>query len=1196
MDKLKVRLKSADTKDVLWALTEIRNQHKIGSSRIDLVEDLVPLLDRPNTKVIDHSLSVVANMLMDSKVRSKFRTLGGIDKLVKIINNLEDLSLLRRGFRAVSNAALDPKTCRTLHQLGLASILGKRLKCAQDEQMLIILVRCVRVVSDAHQYRAWLHEEGIYETLGTLMQDKSAEDPTTLESTEPTIKPRMELMSTLLKTLAKLTHGATLDQAEKVMVATGAIVKYCDNLEREVWEHSLMTLVNLSQHSTLRPSLGNAGVVRCLVNRFDDDLCTDKETGHMVTALCLYCRESVNRVKLRELGGCRVLIQVLDSDRLVHLHDRVINSLLQFMYDNHSLNVLMSAGLIPSLVKFLETYINTRSASVEETPSCHHHHGSSKRTRSDTGDVKSEDEKTDVKTDGATDNDHQHSSNSTHDDSGGEPPTTPPQADNEVAASSHRTPPPEDRPQDGKPPSKSSGPVFRINSPSYQAVQYELEQFLQMRAEHQGSAATERSPARLASSSNNVTDPVAMYSPASPSSLLQSPDRSPLSLTCGYSPERSLQSWDDSNGSGPTSPKVVISDPQSPSPSPVSPLFVSPPTGGGTAMLDYSPPSSPPYSPPDAQYSPISVRPLSPPVITAGPSPFRILHKFTEEETYSDEEEVAEEEDQRDEEKADVRQQNCEKQKPSNATSHNPATFIKDDNNTVEKAADSAGANSSSQQLLEREESSTTPLPKIGAVGSSETTSVVDGMTSLSPPAKRTKLAIPGVCAGPATYKYSASPVASPLVQKPTLSQDLKVVENREDAAIVGEKDKKKSDEWQRLDWILQIISRLTQADRPHEDLTSSRTIQCLFSLMSLDPDSLGRISRIFTRLSKNLYCLMPFLLQRHACWISRQLEQSKAVTADYCCELCADQQDEVRKVSHQLLHNLTLLAETGYGEGEICHRLVTPTFSIADKQCIAISSAMLVKQRRKLYNILINHDSLEILLDLIEQSTDESLLLDTVLSLSTVSAHIGVVSPQLTLPPEQNTECLRADLCESTYDLSLVLDDGSEIGASRALLSSSSSVFAAMLEGGFVEASKTRIMMPLTSNCALQCIIHHLYGCSWCPVFQSLSAPDLLELLSLSDKFLLQELNIRISHQIIRGCLRGTFLEQVYRSSLQKEYTVRCAESSLSGCTISAVLVAEMDTPSRHKLIHSLVLSELRPDFLDDVNRMIRKNLTKQL
>ena len=32
--------------------------------------------------------------------------------------------------------------------------------------------------------------------------------------------------------------------------------------------------------------------------------------GCVVTALCLYCRESVNRVKLREGGGCKLLVQV----------------------------------------------------------------------------------------------------------------------------------------------------------------------------------------------------------------------------------------------------------------------------------------------------------------------------------------------------------------------------------------------------------------------------------------------------------------------------------------------------------------------------------------------------------------------------------------------------------------------------------------------------------------------------------------------------------------------------------------------------------------------------------------------------------------------------------------------------------------------------------------------------------------------
>ena len=37
------------------------------------------------------------------------------------------------------------------------------------------------------------------------------------------------------------------------------------NLSRDIWENSLMILVNLSQHSTLRPSLGNAGKKTYLV-------------------------------------------------------------------------------------------------------------------------------------------------------------------------------------------------------------------------------------------------------------------------------------------------------------------------------------------------------------------------------------------------------------------------------------------------------------------------------------------------------------------------------------------------------------------------------------------------------------------------------------------------------------------------------------------------------------------------------------------------------------------------------------------------------------------------------------------------------------------------------------------------------------------------------------------------------------------
>ena len=53
--------------------------------------------------------------------------------------------------------------------------------------------------------------------------------------------------------LAKIFIGKSLNK--NIRYDNNSIV----NLSRDIWENSLMILVNLSQHSTLRPSLGNAG-------------------------------------------------------------------------------------------------------------------------------------------------------------------------------------------------------------------------------------------------------------------------------------------------------------------------------------------------------------------------------------------------------------------------------------------------------------------------------------------------------------------------------------------------------------------------------------------------------------------------------------------------------------------------------------------------------------------------------------------------------------------------------------------------------------------------------------------------------------------------------------------------------------------------------------------------------------------------
>ena len=78
---------------------------------------------------------------------------------------------------------------------------------------------------------------------------------------------------------------------------------------------------------------------------------TEKEIAHCITALCLYCRESVNRMKLREFGGLRLFIELLNNPDQGKIHDRIINSLLQFAYDDLGMRVLQHYGLIPCLVR-----------------------------------------------------------------------------------------------------------------------------------------------------------------------------------------------------------------------------------------------------------------------------------------------------------------------------------------------------------------------------------------------------------------------------------------------------------------------------------------------------------------------------------------------------------------------------------------------------------------------------------------------------------------------------------------------------------------------------------------------------------------------------------------------------------------------------------------------------------------------------
>ena len=116
-------------------------------------------------------------------------------------------------------------------------------------------------------------------------------------------------------------------------------------LSRQVWVPSMTILANLSQHTKLRPKLGNAGLIPAFVHRLlkHDTSLSSKQFTYCLYALCLYCEESVNRLKLRELGGLQFFVTLLSSNKPNHkaVHKKVLESLVRFGYDNISMKVFL---------------------------------------------------------------------------------------------------------------------------------------------------------------------------------------------------------------------------------------------------------------------------------------------------------------------------------------------------------------------------------------------------------------------------------------------------------------------------------------------------------------------------------------------------------------------------------------------------------------------------------------------------------------------------------------------------------------------------------------------------------------------------------------------------------------------------------------------------------------------------------------
>nr|XP_033801749.1 armadillo repeat-containing protein 5 [Geotrypetes seraphini] len=298
--------------------------------------------------LLDLALSVLANCCTEEGCRVQVRLLGGISPLVSILASVTVESIQNRAARALGNLAVDLDSTNIIHESGVVSSLVQILKTTQDSNCLQSAIRALRNLADTPIHCLNLTRHGaikpIAETLGS-------ED--------------LALAAAGARAIAALTKTCSPDCAEQLSAADGVakLVALAGHAKKTIRDSVLTALANICAQGFMRPTIGSAGGIGLLVEEVRAES-PATVTFLYVRALCLCCREAVNRARLREARGLELLLALLRDGRYHLAHTRIVMAFLNFLYDEVALDYLQSHGLVQLLVARLEALTQASQKAV----------------------------------------------------------------------------------------------------------------------------------------------------------------------------------------------------------------------------------------------------------------------------------------------------------------------------------------------------------------------------------------------------------------------------------------------------------------------------------------------------------------------------------------------------------------------------------------------------------------------------------------------------------------------------------------------------------------------------------------------------------------------------------------------------------------------------------------------------------------
>lgn len=131
------------------------------------------------------------------------------------------------------------------------------------------------------------------------------------------------------------------------------ILSLLEDSNSTISHQSLKLLHRLSLQKNFRPSFGSADGITIVFDLFKNEK-NNLDKNILLSILCMCCKESVNRLKVRNTDILQYFLQSLEDDHYSQMHDKLISALQCFVFDETGISILLEHGLIRVLIKHLQ--------------------------------------------------------------------------------------------------------------------------------------------------------------------------------------------------------------------------------------------------------------------------------------------------------------------------------------------------------------------------------------------------------------------------------------------------------------------------------------------------------------------------------------------------------------------------------------------------------------------------------------------------------------------------------------------------------------------------------------------------------------------------------------------------------------------------------------------------------------------------